>query len=170
MNPGRPAVLCGGPIKSLFSKNVFDPAMRDLVVSCVGALRAADWTVYSAHLAEEFGPVTITSQEVTRRDNGWCVACDVYVALLPTAADGTVQPSAGTAIELGWVSAAGKPIVVVWDEARRNAYSHLVRGLDAITPVRFLAIEDVRRDSGLLVQSVGRALRPGGTDAEMQPC
>ncbi|NUR63318.1 MAG: hypothetical protein HOV87_32360 [Catenulispora sp.] len=155
-------VLCGGPIKSLFSGGVFDAGMRELVTETVAVLQAAGALVRSAHLAERFSIVDLSSQDVTRRDHAWCVSCDVYVALLPTDAEGTAYPSAGTAVELGWVSALGKPIVVLWDSSRPRAYSHLVRGLNAISPVVFLDLLEARANPGLLVETVERAGRSPG--------
>jgi hypothetical protein len=159
-------VLCGGPIKSLFCGGVFDTGMRKLVTETVAVLEAAGALVTSAHIAEGFSVVDLSSEEVTVRDHAWCVSCDVYVALLPTDAEGATYPSAGTAVELGWVSALGKPIVALWDSSRPRAYSHLIRGLNEITPVVFLDLLEARANPGLLTETVESAVREAGAGSK----
>ncbi|MFC3495846.1 nucleoside 2-deoxyribosyltransferase [Glycomyces rhizosphaerae] len=155
-------ILCGGPIKSLFSKTrEFDPGMRELVLRAVEALRDRGAVVNSAHIAEGFGVPDLTSQAITVRDLSWCDSCDVYVALWPTGPDGLPYLSSGTAIELGWVASLGKPIVLAWDEQRASSYSHLQRGLDAVTAVEFADLRRVAQDAGVLADAVARVKAKG---------
>ena len=150
-------VFCGGPIQALFTNGSFDHEMRALVTSTVAALESAGAVVTSAHITEGFAPISIGPQEITLRDFGWCESCDVYVALLPTDARGLVCPSAGTAVELGWVSARRKPVVVVWDEKVSSMYSGIVRGLDAVTDVIYVDLTLARATPSLITAAVKRA-------------
>jgi nucleoside 2-deoxyribosyltransferase len=151
-------ILCGGPIKSLFSPSrEFDADMRDLVLRAVKAMEDCGAMVHSAHIAEGFGFTDLTSQQITVRDLYWCDTCDVYVALWPTGPDGVPYLSSGTAVELGWAASRGKPIVLVWDERHAASYSHLQRGLDAVTTVEFVDLEQVSQDSSVLLEAVHRA-------------
>lgn len=138
MSPRNPRVLVGGPMQRLFSEAGFDSAERERVTAVHRALAAADCVVLSAHVAESFARVHGPSQEVARRDHRWTQECDVYLALLPTGPDGWPVTSWGTGVELGWVSARRVPVVIVRDAATHHRLSHLVRGLDAITTVRYV--------------------------------
>ena len=155
-------ILCGGPIKNLFSPAmVFDSTMRDLVERTVTSLSACGAVVRSAHIAEGFAVTDLSSRDITTRDHSWCETCDIYVALWPTGPDGLPFPSAGTAIELGWVSSRGKPIVMVWDEERSSAYSHLLRGLEAITAVECVDLRHLAQDAQILPSAIDRARTEG---------
>lgn len=166
MNLRGTEILCGGPIKEMFTAGRFDGGMRGLVLDTVAALEAVGAAVHSAHIAEDFAPVALTSQDVTVRDHAWCDSCDVYVALLPTDSDGAVFPSAGTAIELGWVSGRHKPVVIAWEERHAGAYSHLVRGLGSITPTVFVDLAEMRHDPGVLTAAVEQVGRLGSATRE----
>jgi hypothetical protein len=154
-------VFCGGPIKAAFTNGSFDHDMRMLVTSTVGALEASGAVVRSAHVTEDFSLISTAPQEITLRDFAWSESCDVYLALLPVDARGVAYPSAGTAIELGWVSGLRKPIVVAWDEKSPSEYSHLVRGLDAITDVIYVDLMSAYATPSLMTAAVERASRSG---------
>ncbi|WP_375386076.1 nucleoside 2-deoxyribosyltransferase [uncultured Microbacterium sp.] len=146
-------VLVGGPMKALFKANAFDSDMRQRVEITVSSLRSAGALVYSAHLAEKFEIARLTSVQTTARDFRWQLSCDVYVALLPVDEFGVAIPSAGTSIELGWATAFRKPVVILSDHAYTAGYSHLVRGLQAVSPVEHLDLWSSREQ---LISTISR--------------
>ena len=80
------------------------------------------------------------SREVCSRDYQWMRECDIFIAILPLDSNGEMISTSGTSVELGWASAMGKPIVLVRDPAPK--YSHLVLGLDVVTQVTEVYIDE----------------------------
>lgn len=141
MSGRQPRVLVGGPIQRLFGREGFEPAERARITAIHQALSADGIEVLSAHVTESFDRVACTSREIATRDHRWAHECDLYLGILPMGEDGWPIPSWGTAIELGWVSSRRMPVVIAWNTASAFRFSHLVRGLDAVTRVRFVDLD-----------------------------
>jgi hypothetical protein len=130
----------------------------------IASLTLDGHAVLSAHIHENFGEMDVSgkSQQVCLRDFGWMKQCDLFIAVLPLDESQNVIHSSGTAIELGWASALGKPVVLVCHPAPK--YSHLILGLHAVTCTIALDInrsdlgEAVREAVALLLTS--RATQP----------
>jgi nucleoside 2-deoxyribosyltransferase len=65
-----------------------------------------------------------------------------YIAILPIGANGLPMATSGTCVELGWASALQIPIAILWDEARSEAYGHLIRGLHVVASVRYIDLAE----------------------------
>lgn len=129
---GRLRVFLGGPIQHLRSHGNSSAVLashREMVE----ALVAAGCDVFSAHEAEAYCDDSglFTPSAVTSRDLAWAKACDVYVGVLPLDEHGVPYRTDGTHIEIGWVTAFGKKVVLLLDDAAAQPYSHLVLGLVA---------------------------------------
>jgi hypothetical protein len=149
-------VLVGGPIQFGMREGRFDETLKVALLTVIERLRRAGWQILSAHLTEDFGEsmTAFTPDIVTKRDFGWVIESDVYVAVLPTDPTGVPVFSGGTCIELGWASALRVPILVLWDEWNRENYSHLVRGLHITAPVVYLDLRKSLEDPASLVDTV----------------
>ena len=74
--------------------------------SALRELRAAGYEVHSAHEDEEWGEEWMEAKDCTPRDFDLVKQSDLVVAILNSSVSGGVH------IELGWASAAGKPMIV----------------------------------------------------------
>lgn len=159
-------VFVGGPIQHGIQDGVFDQVLRRDIEAIVSALDGAGFQVRSAHVTEQFGveEAAFPPEMVARRDYAWLLEADVYVALLPVDADQRPIFSAGTCIELGWASARGLPILVLWDAARNDLYSHMIRGLHTTTAVRYMDLSRCLLDPGALVDALHGSECGGATD------
>ncbi len=143
-------VFVGGPIQNAIGPDgSFHAATRSTILTVIAALRNRGHRILSAHLFENFGEMDVSGQyqEVCHRDFQWMRQCDLFVAVLPLDGAGNVICSSGTAVELGWASAMGKPIALVCDVSSR--YSHLVIGLDAVARVAKIDINRLDLDAAL---------------------
>lgn len=149
----QPKALVGGPIQYGMRDGRFDESLKSELLAVIDCLRQAGWQVLSSHLAEDFGTsaATFTPDVVTKRDYGWMLESDVYIAVLPTDASGAPIFSGGTCVELGWASARSVPIIVLWDEGNSENYSHLIRGLHTTATVRYLDLRDCLGDGAPLL-------------------
>ena len=163
-------VFLGGPIQFMIGDPVLMQRMRMAVLNLVETLRREGFEVFSAHLTEEFGKTTSewAPSSIAQRDFDWMQRCDVFVALLPRDQSGLLARTDGTHVELGWASALGKPIVIVYDPRVAEAYSQLVQGLPAIAEVKSLEYERFMAEPELLVGSV-REMVPQPR-ASLVPC
>jgi len=135
----------------------FDPRLRRLFSSVINALESNGVSVFSAHVAEAFGGYDACGQAemVTRRDFEWMNACDVYVAVLPAAADNLPYRSDGSYVELGWASALGKPILLV--SIPGLDHSLLVHGLGVLGRIHSVSIEDIEISPERIVEALHAA-------------
>jgi len=157
VKPKSTCVFVGGPIQyATHADGSFHTGARSTIELIVQSLVGSGHRILSAHFHERFGKKDVTgeSQHVCSRDFRWMQQCDVFVAVLPLDAHGNVIHSAGTAVELGWASALGKPIVLVCDPAPK--YSHLVIGLGAVA--RVMQVDINRPDLGLAVREAVRCV------------
>lgn len=145
-------VFLGGPVKAGFTDGRFDDGLRTVILRLHESLERAGLRVLSAHVAEGFS--VLSPQErarIARRDLGWMLDCDVYVAALPVGADHQPVPSMGTGVELGWASQLGKPIVLLVSTDARDRYSPLLLQLPDVCDCRLLDLERVLQDPSELL-------------------
>ncbi len=138
-----PCVFVGGPVQNAIGLDgVFNAEIRHLIESVLKALKKANYRIISSHVYEDFGKMDVSGKfrEVCARDYQWMRECDLFLAILPLDSTGEVISSSGTSVELGWASAMEKPIVLVRDPAPK--YSHLIAGLDAVTQVTEVYINE----------------------------
>lgn len=135
-------VFVGGPIQEALKSGRIVRTLSYVLMNIVDAFERANFSVFSAHRAEQWGAIssTMSPEEVTSRDFSWMSASDLYVCVLPLRLDGSVWGSGGSHIELGWASGMKLPIIVVWDPRASEQYSHLLKairfryGMRAATP------------------------------------
>jgi nucleoside 2-deoxyribosyltransferase len=122
----------------------FDPRLRHLLSSVIKVLESNNISVFSAHMAENFGGHDASGQAgaVAQRDFRWMLECDVYLAVLPAGTDNASYRSDGTYVELGWASALGKPILLATSSS--VDHSLLVQGLGSIGRVWIVNLEDIQ--------------------------
>ena len=144
-------VFIGGPIQHAIGPKGFDSCLRSAITFLINTLQHEGFEVFSAHNEERFGDIDMESQseEITFRDFCWARDCDAYVCLLPANEYGKPYRSDGTHIEIGWASAYGKNIVILFDPS--VSYSHLINGLHSIAPVTLLPIESVLNKPSILI-------------------
>lgn len=129
-------VFVGGPIQhAIDSQGRFHIQVKTTISTIISDLRSNGYVILSAHEHENFGEMDVRgkSLEVCARDLEWMKECAVFVAVLPIDQNGEAICSMGTAVELGWASAMGKPIIIVCDPML--VYSHLINGLGAVARV-----------------------------------
>ncbi|GAA2405433.1 hypothetical protein GCM10010420_36490 [Streptomyces glaucosporus] len=161
-------VLLGGPIKAGFRDGTdFDARLRLYVDRLLTGLRATGMVIDSAHEAEGFSrlPEGTVHAAVVRRDHQWLTGCDAYACLLPLR-DGTVYPSIGTGVELGWATARGIPVIALVEVARMAAYSPFLRGLGSMFDVTLIDIDEAVADpagfADAIAAAVGTSVRARG--------
>lgn len=161
-------VFVGGPIQNAVGGDgCFHGPTRSTVELVIESLTLDGHAVLSAHVHENFGELDVRgmSREVCLRDFGWMRQCDLFVAVLPLDELQNVIHSSGTAIELGWASALGRPVVLVCDPAPK--YSHLILGLHAVT--RTIALDINRSDLGeALREAVAMLLSTRATPLQVE--
>jgi nucleoside 2-deoxyribosyltransferase len=137
-------VFIGGPIQHALENGRIESSLAQTLKTFTRAFENQGYAVFSAHAAERWGASTaqFSPEQVTRRDYSWIRQADIYICVLPAKGDGSIWPSGGTHVELGWASALGVPILILWDPAVADQYSHLFRGLYAVAPVRYTSIHD----------------------------
>ncbi|GGL42369.1 nucleoside 2-deoxyribosyltransferase [Planomonospora parontospora] len=86
--------------------------------------------VFSAHHNEQWGAGWLPAEECTPADFQAMRVADVVCAVIGS------PPSGGVAVELGWASALGKPILVVTDEG--GACTPMIRGIHTVTRAAFV--------------------------------
>jgi len=148
-------VFLGGPIQSLTGDPVLLKSTKTAVERVIEQFNDSGFEVLSAHVVEQFGSKTHewTPLSVTKRDINWMRECDIFIALLPSNADGGLARTDGTHIELGWASALGKPIVLVIDQRVEDETSHLVKGLSSIAQVARVDFASLHDDPVCLVKA-----------------
>lgn len=90
--------------------------------------------VFSAHHNESWGRGWLPPDKCTPADFRAMRAADVVCAVVGS------PPSSGVAVELGWASAFGKPIVVV--DHQHSGCSPLILGIDSITSAYHLLVPE----------------------------
>jgi nucleoside 2-deoxyribosyltransferase len=134
-------VMLGGPIKAGFQGTKFDSALRQRVRSLAEALVASGIELRSAHLAENFQVLSdLDRRTVAARDLLWAKEADAYVAVLPCDATGTMVPSFGTGVEVGWMMSMGKPIWLLVDIDLIHRYSPFLSSLPAAGEVHLVPL------------------------------
>ena len=154
MSKPLPCVFVGGPIQNAIGPDgIFNVEIGHLIKSVLKALKKASCHIVSAHVYENFGEMDVRGkfQQVCARDYQWMRECDLFLAILPLDSHGKAIYTSGTFVELGWASAMGKPIVLVRDPAPK--YSHLIAGLDAVTRVAEVYINEKKFEE-VLCQTV----------------
>jgi nucleoside 2-deoxyribosyltransferase len=132
-------VMIGGPIKAAFTGANFDIGLQGKIESLSSALTAAGVSVLSAHQHERFSPLDDRGRaQVASRDYRWSEEADVYVALLPLDRRGHLIPSFGTGVEVGWFTAAAKPVWLAIDEERLASYSPFLTSLPSVKNVNLV--------------------------------
>jgi nucleoside 2-deoxyribosyltransferase len=94
--------------------------------------------VFSAHHNELWGRGWLPAEQCTPADFHAMRAAQVVCAVVGD------PPSSGVAVELGWASAFGKPIVVLTTETA--ACSPLILGIGSITTARQVVVSDLWTD------------------------
>jgi nucleoside 2-deoxyribosyltransferase len=137
-------VFIGGPIQHALEDGRIESGLAQTLAGFTQAFERRGCAVFSAHVAEGWGASTakFSPEQVTRRDYAWIRQADIYICVLPAKDDGSIWPSGGTHVELGWASALGVPILILWEPAVAEQYSHLFRGLHAVAPVKYTTIRD----------------------------
>lgn len=100
----------------------------------IGHFEAAGCAVHNAHKREKWGEEFMEPDEFTRLDYDEIASSDVVVAVPGPPA------SLGTHIELGWVSALGKPLILLLE--RDEEYALMLYGLRHITPTEIVQTVD----------------------------
>ncbi|MFK0289878.1 nucleoside 2-deoxyribosyltransferase [Streptomyces sp. NPDC090442] len=154
-------VFVGGPIQHAIETDGFYSPLQRALHGIIEAVKEANGTVFSAHVAEKFGADTplFSPRQVSVRDFDWMQRCDVFVPVLPVR-DDTLLRTDGTHVELGWASALGKPIKMVTQQPVVDSASHLLRGLPAIADVALFDVHEVAESPAELLESVAQAARP----------
>lgn len=94
------------------------------------AFMDAGASVFNAHHNEQWGAGWLPALECTAADFRAMQLADAVCAFVGT------PPSGGVAVELGWASALGKPILLVQDRYTKS--SPLINGLASITRADYL--------------------------------
>lgn len=149
-------VFVGGPIQHALDGTHFDERVKQIILFIIDRLREANCLISSAHLLERFGLDTadLNPDEVARRDFRLMQECDFFVAVLVPADGEGILRTDGTHVELGWASAMQKPVIIVTMQQCMPHLSHLVRGLNQITGVRFLDLERIYGEPQELLATV----------------
>ncbi|HEB79312.1 MAG TPA: hypothetical protein ENI79_02410 [Rhodospirillales bacterium] len=151
-------VFVGGPIQFAFTKHSqFDPWLRTHILQIIDLIESMGIEVFSAHRYERFGELNVVGKscQVARRDFAWMQACDLFVVVLPDH-DGRLVRTDGTHIELGWASAFYKPILLFRDPTISG--SHLLEGLDTVSPVSTLPLNMIDNDPEQVVETIHNIL------------
>lgn len=101
----------------------FDPELRKRIEALIACLREAGFSVYSAHILEEWGNSLESPPRIVKRDFQAIREADIMVAYVSN------PTSYGVHIELGWASALHKEIVILQDAET----TPLIEGLGKLT-------------------------------------
>lgn len=127
-----------------------DSERRETLDRTRQAFLNAGAAVFSAHHNEEWGAGWLPAHECTPADFHAIRAADVVCAIV-----GAPQ-SGGVAVELGWASASGRPVVVILTPD--VPYTPMIHGIGTVT--RAVFIEDRNHwDEGFTLQVVSEAAR-----------
>ncbi|WP_051877118.1 hypothetical protein [Streptomyces natalensis] len=137
LQPGgsKPLVFVGGPFKGLLdpATGLLPERHRSNYRALIDHFAGLGFEVDNAHRREAWGAEVMTPDVCTRLD---------YLALrkavLFVAYPGD-PPSPGTMVEIGWMSAMAKPMILLIE--RGQEVPPLVAGVHTIAPVRYLAVE-----------------------------
>lgn len=153
-------VFVGAPINYARSDGGFDSDLKHLILRILSVLDESGLEVLSAHREEGFEPIEeeLNSSHITARDFNWMARCEVFVAVLPEDREGNPFRSDGTHVELGWATGVGKPVVLVASSPLNESYSHLVRGMGALTRVTVLDCRTVADTPSVLKDAVSEFL------------
>lgn len=129
-------IFLAGPFKSLVNAETgrMDDEHKSVFVDLIAFFEDRGYTVHNAHKREAWGERFMTPEECTRVDFEEISSCDHFVALPGDPA------SPGTHVEIGWASALGKPVTLLFEGAKE--YAFLVRGLHAVVDVRIVRFAD----------------------------
>lgn len=157
-NQVKRKVFVGGPIQYALKEGGFDQSLQSLLNLIIDSYEARGYEVLSAHREEKFGEVNMDDEAeyVTGRDFRWASECDLYICILPQGEGGKPYRSDGTCVELGWVSAQSKPIIMVNTPGAN--YSHLLKGLYTVTETRYLNVVDVQINPDILINASDKIL------------
>lgn len=97
--------------------------------------------VFSAHHNELWGRGWLPPEQCTPADFRALRVADIVCAFVGD------PPSSGVAVELGWASALGKPIVVLTTE--NTGYSPLIVGIGSITNSRHVVVSEPWSDDAV---------------------
>ncbi|MFF5662878.1 hypothetical protein ACFY7F_08545 [Streptomyces griseofuscus] len=150
----KPLVFVGGPFKGLLDPET--GLLPDRHCSNYRALidhfTGLGFEVDNAHRRESWGAEVMAPDVCTRLD---------YLALrkavLFVAYPGD-PPSPGTMVEIGWMSAMAKPMILLIE--RGQEVPPLVAGVHTIAPVRYVGVEDGRFDPDELDRVTTELLGP----------
>ena len=149
-------IFVGGPIQYALKAKVFEPGLQSQINSIIDILKNEGYHIFSAHHVEKFGSEThlFTERSIASRDFIWMKGCELFIALLPNNEDGTIMRTDGTHIELGWASSMNKPIIIITPDTHSKQLSQLLIGLEEITDVYFLDLEEVIENPLCLTKTV----------------
>ncbi|WP_373142106.1 nucleoside 2-deoxyribosyltransferase [Mycobacterium marinum] len=122
----------------------FDTRFRRHLEEFYARLTDAGLEYFSAQVNENWGASPLSPAECVPIDYDELLSSDAVVALLGT------PPSLGVAIELGWASALGKPIIVV---GTATDASSMIAGLGRVADVCLIS-----RDLGDGPSATGQVL------------
>jgi nucleoside 2-deoxyribosyltransferase len=116
--------------------NRFDPAtdrkdtdLKETLENVLQMLKNNGYDIRSAHIREDWGNKLMKPRDFVPLDYKWIKESDLVIAYI----DGT---SSGLYIELGWASALGKNILILYKEGTH--FSPMLLGLDVMTHVEIL--------------------------------
>jgi len=121
------------PFAGVVSAGRMEISIKNVLRATLGELRRAGYEAFSAHEDEKWGEAWARPALCTPRDRDLVERADLVVAIPgpPT--------SGGVHIELGWASAAGKPMIVFLSEGW--VPSQLVLGLPFISPTQLVRVQ-----------------------------
>jgi len=126
-HPGKPIAFVAGRFSSALQDGTFDPVLRRTLEHVHDVVQAEDYTLHSAHLAEDFGARLMLPHRFVQRDISQVAECDIFLAVLDTPA------SVGTCIEIGWATFLGKPTFLLLPRTFNTANAPMLLGLHAMT-------------------------------------
>ncbi|OLT25785.1 hypothetical protein BJF83_22645 [Nocardiopsis sp. CNR-923] len=133
-----------------------------------GGLIEAGAHVFSAHHNERWGAEWLPAEECTPADFRAMRVADAVCAVVGSPASG------GVAVELGWASALGKPVLAIMDDGADC--TPLISGLHTITDVTYLEadmcwsdafVESVIQATLTAAKTNTEAPSPGGAEARL---
>lgn len=157
--PRQKSIFVGGPFLHAYGPNgIVEGPLRSFIELVTDTFALGNYHVLSAHRTERFGELGMPSvEEITRRDFQWTKDCDVYVAILPCV-DGKPMRTDGTHMELAWVVAMQKPVVIIGQINPPGDYTPIVLGLQELTTVRWLEQEEVAANPHRLLEAIRELL------------
>ncbi|MGW7573854.1 nucleoside 2-deoxyribosyltransferase [Streptomyces sp. NPDC054765] len=151
---GKPLVFVGGPFKGLLdpATGLLPDRHRNNYSALIDHFTGLGFEVDNAHRREAWGAEVMTPDVCTRLD---------YLALrkavLFVAYPGD-PPSPGTMVEIGWMSAMAKPMILLIE--RGQEVPPLVAGVHTIAPVRYVGVRNGSFDPDELNRCTAELLAP----------